>query len=345
MLMTIKRGLRLGKNFIRGRYGSQPLPLWLDFRITSRCNLHCRYCDIPLHKGPELNTEEVKRVIDKVSRTISWVLLTGGECLLRPDIGEIIAHIKDHSPMMVTVNTNMILLPDRFEAVKRADYLFFSIDGRAETHDGGRGPGSYAKVIEALDFVSRQDHSLRGLLSLTVMHRHTTHADIAHVLELSRHYGFGVNFQPLRHYAVSGRSGEIGALPEHQCRLLDHLLDKKGRGAPITNSTRNLHLLKEIVHGRETLPCFSGRLFCYLNAQGEVGLCFSRPHDERYLNLSDPSVTFHQALERLMAIKPDLGHCRGCTCTTPIELATFSPFDLRTVRETLSTFTAQRRIS
>jgi MoaA/NifB/PqqE/SkfB family radical SAM enzyme len=336
--------LKMLRNYVRARYFFKPAPLWLDFRVTNKCNYRCAYCSIPTQTADEITTAEVKTVIDKTKHIGNWVLLTGGECLLRKDIGEIVDYIKTTTDMRVTVNTNMFLLQETFEKIRRADFLFFSIDGREETHDTYRSKGSYSKVIEGLEFLRhsrgtiRTIRTMRGLLSLTVLHKGTQKSDLEHVLQLSDRYSFGANFQLIRHYSASGRSQELDPHSAHKLDLLDYLLEQKSRGRFITNTTRNLKILKDIARGIDIIPCYSGRLFCYITSEGKVALCFSRPDHDRYLNLRDKSVTFEMALQRLTEIRPERQRCPGCTCTTPIELAAFSFFDFRMISETLRTF-------
>ena len=54
---------RLGSAFLQTRLLSKPMPLFVGWNITFRCNLHCQYCGArdtneELHGG-ELNTEDV----------------------------------------------------------------------------------------------------------------------------------------------------------------------------------------------------------------------------------------------------------------------------------------------
>lgn len=336
-------GLKMLGNYIRARYFFKPAPIWLDFRVTNHCNHHCAYCSIPSQPAKELNTEQIKTIINKTKHITNWVLITGGECLLRPDIGDIIDYIKTSTNMKITVNTNMFLLPETFTKIKNTDYLFFSIDGREATHDTYRCKHAYARVIESLEFLKHYPHDLRGLLSLTVLHKNTQISDLEHVLYLSDKYGFGANFQLIRHYSSSGRSLEMDAHNAHGIELLDYLLEQKKKGLYITNTTKNLNILKDIAVGINTIPCYSGRLFCYITSEGKVALCFSRPEDERYLNLCEGDVTFQMALNRLTEIKPTRQRCPGCTCTTPIELATFSLCDFQMIAETIKTFRKQKK--
>jgi MoaA/NifB/PqqE/SkfB family radical SAM enzyme len=332
---------RLLRNYLSGRLLYRPAPIWLDFRLTNRCNHRCVYCDIPNDRAPDLTTAEVKAVIDKTRHVCNWVLLTGGECLLREDIGEIVDYVKTTTDLVLVLNTNMFLLREAFERVRRADVIFFSIDGRPETHDAYRHQGSHARIVDALELLARGQGARPSLLSLTVLHKHTQIEDLEHVLRLSERYGFGPNFLLIRHYPFSRNSRALDAHDAHGISLLDYLLEQKRAGRFMTNTSRGLRVLREVATGVNALPCYSGRLFCYVTNTGSVALCFSRPQDPRYLCLRDPEVSFESALARLAQIRPTKERCAGCTCTTPIELAAFS-LDPRTIREVLSTFTPRR---
>lgn len=328
---------RLLMNYVAGRCFYRAAPIWLDFRLTNRCNHRCRYCDIPNDPAIDMTTEEVKAVIDKTKHVCSWVLLTGGECLLRQDIGEIVSYVKKTTDLILVLNTNMFLLRQAFERIRAADIIFFSIDGRAKTHDAQRHPGSYARVIDALEQLTTVPGRRPSLLSLSVLHKQTEIQDLDHVLQLSERYGFGPNFQLIRHYDCSRDSRSLDALDAHGTALLDYLLAQKRAGRFMTNTTRGLRVLKDVASGVNTLPCYSGRLFCYVTNTGAVALCFSRPHHPRYLSLRDPDVSFEAALARLAQIRPTKERCAGCTCTTPIELAAFA-LDPRTIGEVLGSF-------
>jgi MoaA/NifB/PqqE/SkfB family radical SAM enzyme len=333
--MTNQLKPRIVKNYIKARYFYKPAPMWLDFRTTNRCNHRCDYCNIPNEKANEMTTDEVKTIIDKTKHVANWVLVTGGECLLRDDIGEIVDYIKKTTDMTVVVNTNMFLLKEKFEQVKNTDAFFFSLDGLEATHDKHRLKGSYKKVIEALEFLQGKKYTL---LSLAVLHKDTTIGDLEHILQLSEKYSFNSSFQLIRHYQLSKDSKKIDSHNQHGVELMNYLIEQKKKGRPMSNTTKNLEMERDIAMGINKIKCYSGRMFCYITSEGKIALCFSRPNDDRYLNLKDKGVTFEMALKRLEEIRPGKKRCAGCTCTTPIEMATFSFLDPKTMIELYRSF-------
>ncbi len=103
--------------------GLEISPTKMDFRaysiswnLTKRCNLNCDHCylDADFRGGlrtDELNTEECFNVIDQIAEvnTNAFLILTGGEPLLRPDIYQIIRYAADKK-FMVVLGTNGTLI-------------------------------------------------------------------------------------------------------------------------------------------------------------------------------------------------------------------------------------------
>ncbi|MFQ5672518.1 MAG: radical SAM protein [Nitrospinales bacterium] len=90
----------------------------ISWNLTKRCNLNCAHCylDADFRGGlrtDELNTQECFRVIDQIAEVNpnAFLILTGGEPLLRPDIYEIIRYAADKK-FMVVLGTNGTMIND-----------------------------------------------------------------------------------------------------------------------------------------------------------------------------------------------------------------------------------------
>ena len=86
--------------------------------LTARCNNNCVHCYInqPAHdrlaQEKELTLGEIKSITAQaVDLGVLWILLSGGEPLLRPDFPEIYTHIKTRG-IFVSVFTNASLITD-----------------------------------------------------------------------------------------------------------------------------------------------------------------------------------------------------------------------------------------
>jgi radical SAM protein with 4Fe4S-binding SPASM domain len=91
------------------------IPLFGSIELTHRCNLRCLHCYLGDHPGgheKEIGTERLFSVIDEITEAgCLFLLLTGGEPLLRKDFPEIYRHAKIKG-LMVTVFTNGTLIAD-----------------------------------------------------------------------------------------------------------------------------------------------------------------------------------------------------------------------------------------
>jgi cyclic pyranopterin phosphate synthase len=92
----------------------------LRISVTDRCNFRCRYC-MPrerfgkdhafLPRAELLTFEEIARVVGLLGGTLRKVRLTGGEPLLRKDLSELVALLKQSADVQVALTTNGVLLP------------------------------------------------------------------------------------------------------------------------------------------------------------------------------------------------------------------------------------------
>ena len=73
------------------------MPRVLAWEVTRRCPLACKHCRAGaanVRYEHELTTDECRRVIDSLDRTM--IIWTGGEPMLRPDILDLLRHKKEH---------------------------------------------------------------------------------------------------------------------------------------------------------------------------------------------------------------------------------------------------------
>ncbi len=110
---------RLSKQVLAKR-----IPISGSFEFTFRCNLRCAhcYCNLPLNDQDaiekELTTEEVFDIFDQIAEAgCLWLLLTGGEPLVRKDFLEIYTYAKKKG-FLISLYTNGTLITPEM-----ADYL------------------------------------------------------------------------------------------------------------------------------------------------------------------------------------------------------------------------------
>ncbi|MCU0609108.1 MAG: radical SAM protein [Chitinispirillaceae bacterium] len=123
-------------------------PFYASFKLTSRCHFGCPFCNVRKNPVPDLPTEDVKAILRNLSR--SSVLMTsfeGGEPLLRPDIGELLAYARQCG-FYLLFTTSVRNLSDYpiAEYSKYIDFLHVSIDeGHGNTELFDELPGLVAR--------------------------------------------------------------------------------------------------------------------------------------------------------------------------------------------------------
>jgi MoaA/NifB/PqqE/SkfB family radical SAM enzyme len=127
-----------------------PTLLSAGLYLTHRCNLRCLYCSSPYRDTPELGTAEWRAVIDQLAELgCRRIGILGGEPLLRPDVGEVIDHVRARG-LACVLTTNGLMVPRRIEELRRLSTLVLSLDAPGPANDAQRGPGVFAAVQRAL---------------------------------------------------------------------------------------------------------------------------------------------------------------------------------------------------
>lgn len=128
-------------------------PLVANYYLTYRCNARCHFCDIwALEPKQEADLDTIRKNLSDLRRLgVKYVDFTGGEPLLKEDVGEIYAEAKRQG-FVTSMTTNTILYPKRAHEIQGlVDFLNFSLDGPdAETHNQSRGVQIFETLVESV---------------------------------------------------------------------------------------------------------------------------------------------------------------------------------------------------
>lgn len=129
-------------------------PLVANYYLTYRCNARCHFCDIwSLEPGKEADFSTIHHNLQDLKRLgIKYVDFTGGEPLLRSDVGQIYQTAKQLG-FSTSMTTNTILYPKKAQEIRGlVDFLNFSLDGPdANTHDKSRGVKIFDTLVESVE--------------------------------------------------------------------------------------------------------------------------------------------------------------------------------------------------
>ena len=135
----------------------------LFWECTLRCNVQCRHCGSDckvVAEEKEMPREDFFRVLDSIARKVDpsqvFVIVSGGEPLMRKDIVECAAGIHERGFTWGLVTNGLALTKERFDALRGQGLasLAVSLDGLEDNHNWMRcHKESFRKVDEAIDFM------------------------------------------------------------------------------------------------------------------------------------------------------------------------------------------------
>lgn len=117
--------------------------------LTRRCNLKCRYCEVVKNPKDEMSTKEIKKaldvIIDEIKPKPEFLVLFGGEPLIRKDLQEILDYIGDRIDYTIISNS---VLPFDYTGVTS---LTASIDTEqgGNTDDAVKSSKAFNRLLEA----------------------------------------------------------------------------------------------------------------------------------------------------------------------------------------------------
>ena len=135
------------------------IPPFLIASITSKCNLHCAGCysrcnhaTVDSEPVSQLSSEEWFKIFDEADDLgISFILLAGGEPMLRRDVIEAAGKKKN---ILFPIFTNGTFMDEKyFELFDKSRNLIpiMSIEGKKDITDARRGEGIYDRLIQNMD--------------------------------------------------------------------------------------------------------------------------------------------------------------------------------------------------
>lgn len=195
---------------LKDAIGGKRYPLSGSIEITNRCNLRCQHCFIQCDRAswendPELTTAELCGILDQIADAGTlWLLITGGEPLMRPDFTEIYLHAKRRG-FLITLFTNGTLVTDEI-ADLLAVYPPFAVEvslyGRtAEVYERVTTvPGSFERCLAGI----RRLHERKLLLRLKTPVMNLNVAELWDIKAYAEELGVPFRFDPMINAGMAG---------------------------------------------------------------------------------------------------------------------------------------------
>jgi len=310
---------------------AQPRALYgFDLELTARCNNNCRHCYINLPandqaaKAQELSLEEIEHIADQaVELGVVWVLLTGGEPLLRPDFAEIYLMLK-RKGLLVSVFTNATLVNqahiDLFKRYPPRDIEVTIYGASQETYEAvTRLLGSFAAFQRGLQMLFDAGVRIRLKAMALRSNLHEIEAMAAFGRKYTKDY---YRFDPVLHLRFDGdpqRNAEIineRLTPEEVVALEQRDPERFARMEKDCNELINEDFTHTVCN--HLFHCGAGKGSFNIGYDGTFRLCSSLWAPETTLNLRQ--VSLRKAWENLVPAVRELSSdnqrflktCRVC---------------------------------
>jgi MoaA/NifB/PqqE/SkfB family radical SAM enzyme len=289
------------------------------------CDLWKRYIEHPELVRSELETEELKKLIDGFKELgTKIIILGGGEPFLRSDLVDLVRHTRKLG-LSNLIDTNGTLITERIaKDMTNAglDVLMVSIDGaRSATHDYHRGvEGTFERAVNGIRNVQNLKSEVKVCFSTTITSKNFR--ELPEIIDLANNLGvYGVKFQPVNISPFISKSVEskerLLLLDRKETSLLNGIMDR------VIEKIRTYGLHTDPLPYLKGIPlyfenpkrrwgtCYAGYLGCNVRPDGILDVCASftamgnvreAPLDELWL-----SSKFRHVRKRIRT-----GNCSGC---------------------------------
>jgi len=258
-------------------------PVLVHFEVTMRCNARCGFCDY--WKTPSTERENETERCAEAARFFNPMLVTftGGEPLLRRDLEDLVASVRDAIRLkyITLITHGGMLTPERGRSLWEAGVSQFNIsldyvDGR---HDAERGiPGLTGKILTAVS--AMRSGGINAIRFNTVIKRENID-HLPEIVRVAQELRIGVNFSVYTDFKNGNRDHLVeGAQIDHAESVIGELLAlKRHRLGVITNSDYYLEQIPRYLRGELTEPCQSGIRTIHIDPSGHVKRCPDFPTD------------------------------------------------------------------
>lgn len=247
--------------------------------------MHCRHCGSDCRQQPDvadMPAADFLRAIDSLTPHLdphrTFIILTGGEALLRPDLEEVGWELYRRGYPWGVVTNAFLLDSQRLASLTESGMhsLTVSLDGLAPQHDSlRRCPSAFAHADRALGLLAQQHEVLWDVVTCV------SPLNFDHLADLKQHLiGRGVRHWRLFSIAPMGRAAsdrQLQLAPEQLRGLMDFIVSSRAAGDPIRLSYACEGFLGEY-EGRvrdHLFFCRSGIEVASIRCDGSIGGCTS----------------------------------------------------------------------
>ncbi len=301
----------LSKDYKR-RIVAERVPVSASIELTYRCNLHCTHCYCPPgERSQELSGDEIRALLDRLAGLGTlFLLLTGGDPLLRKDFPELYRHAKELG-MLVTVFTNGTLIDDRIAELWEAypPYLVeISLYGltRQVYEQVVAVQGSYDRCLAGIQRVLAAGHPLALKCPATRENAH----EIPGLAQLAKDLGVDFRYDPVLLATMEGDRRP------HALRLAPEEIVALEAADPEKDRAWRRHLTEDdapALDPNALFSCGAGRNSLHVDPYGNVQVCLMVKNFRHSLREQPLEEIYRREFPKILALRrDDASKCGSC---------------------------------
>ncbi|MCW4024674.1 MAG: radical SAM protein [Candidatus Bathyarchaeota archaeon] len=267
------------RSLMRGR------PHHAQWLITRKCNYRCVGCNVWKEQDKnELSTEEIKKGLDILHKVgIVELVISGGDPLLRDDIGEILDHAS--KLFVTTVYDNGSMAAKKMDLLKNVDFVAISIDSLdPEKNDFIKSvPGAWKKATEAVDKL----HNAGIKVSVTPT---ISQMNLYEIVDITNHftskgipvwyclYSYDKSTDPNQLFRI-GKANDKFVITDNEAmvKLCDQLIEMKKTNHKILMTTKLLKIMQSLYqNNKRDWDCHALNNFLVVDHLGRISGCHNQ---------------------------------------------------------------------
>lgn len=291
------------------------LPVSGTFELTSRCNFRCEMCYVhdDCHKAEGLTTEQWLQLAEEVKKEGTlFLLLTGGEPLLREDFAHLYTELKKMG-FMISINTNGSLLHNYFDLLKKYPPSRVNISlygGDDETYKKLCKVSAFSKVTENVAELVKMGISVKINTVFTDKNNHQYKG----IIDIAEKLGVPLSTTAYAYPQVrldkdfGENEGRMNAVEAAECTVNCEKYRFREKGF--------VERANAILNGRDTekcdrVSCRAGRAAYWITSEGKMQACGMLPK----IQLDVLNLGFKEAWKQLVTEVKEIRLPKKCiTC-------------------------------
>ena len=270
---------------IAARSLSPGKPHHAQWLLTRKCNFQCIGCNVWKEQDQrELSVEEIKKGLDILKDLgIVELVISGGNPLLRDDIGEIIDYASDL--FVTTVCDNGSLAAQKMDTLRKADFVAISIDSLDEAKNDyiKAVPGAWKNATQAVEILHKE--GIKVSVTPTISQK-----NLYEIIDLTNHftekgipvwyclYSYDTSVDDKQLFRI-GRVNDEFVITDKQAmvNLCNSLMEMKKKNNKILMTDKLLEALRGIFEeeSKRTWKCQALNQFLVVDHLGRVAGCHS----------------------------------------------------------------------